>query len=251
MEHKQNKQLNNGYNEYEHFPVSYEPIKCGTFHIYLFGEIISPQQFISPIEVMRAASENDQVMIHLQSCGGSLDATDTFLQAMHECQARVIVRASGGVHSAGTLILLAADSFTLSDNFSSLIHNGSTGTGGKFSDYRSETAFTSKWMERVLRNAYEGFLEPHEIDDVIKGVDMWLDGDEWIERHERRNEYIQQKMEELGCECGECNIPDDNTLAALQKMAESIEQEEDVFQGLEEAYNEPRPTADKKPRKKK
>jgi hypothetical protein len=63
-----------------------------------------------------------------------------------------------------------------------------------------------------------------------------------------------QLREELrgndGCECGECNIPDDDTLSAIQKMAESIEQEE-VFQGLEEAYNEPRPTADKKPRKKK
>jgi hypothetical protein len=65
-----------------------------------------------------------------------------------------------------------------------------------------------------------------------------------------------QLREELrgndGCECGECNIPDDDTLAAIQKMADSIEQEEDVFQGLEEAYNEPRPpVADKKPRKKK
>lgn len=217
---EQNKhKMYSGEDGYDHFPISYEPIKCGTFHIYLFGQIVSPQQFISAIEVMRAASENDRVMIHLQSCGGSLDATDTFLQAMHECQAEIVVKASGGVHSAGTLILLAADSFMLSENFSSLIHNGSTGAYGKYSDYRAETAFTSKWMEKVIRNAYEGFLSDEEINDVLKGVDLWLDAEEWVERHEARNEYIQEKLAEFHA----AQEADQAQLAAVEQAIASIE----------------------------
>lgn len=194
---KDQKKLGMYSNDYDYFPVSFEPHKSGTFHIYMFGAIESPQQFINCIEIMRQAGEDDTVVIHLQSCGGSIDATDTLLQAMHECQAQIIVRASGGVHSAGTLILLAADTFTLSDNFSSLIHNGSTGAVGKFSDYRSETIFTSRWMEKVLRDAYEGFLTETEIDDVIKGIDLWLDAEQWVDRHEARNEYIQTKYKAL------------------------------------------------------
>ena len=194
MEH--NKQLNRYADQSDQFPISFEPHRSGTYNIYLFGEIESPTQFIGAIEVMRMATENDTIVIHLQTCGGSIDATDTFIQGMRECEAPIVVRASGGVHSAGTLILLEADHFTLSENFSSLIHNGSTGAAGKFSDYKSETAFTAKWFERALRDAYEGFLTEDELDDVMKGVDMWLDADEWMRRAQARNEYAKRKMEE-------------------------------------------------------
>lgn len=173
------------------FPISYEPIKAGTYHIYMFGEIESPQQFVGALEVLRNASEMDTVVIHLQSCGGNLDATDTLLQGMRECDGSVVVRASGGCHSAATLILLQADTFTLSENFSSLIHNGSLGNGGKFSDYKSKAAFDILYFEKVMHNTYAGFLSPDEIEDVLKGVDLWLDGDEWIRRHEARNDWLR------------------------------------------------------------
>lgn len=192
---KQNKQARHGYVEEDQFPISYESHKSGTYHIYLFGQITNPGQFIGAVEVMRNATENDEVVIHLQSCGGSLDATDTLLQAMQECEAHVTVNASGGCHSAASIILLAANSFKLSDNFSSLLHNGSVGSGGKFSDYRTETAFTAKWMEKVMRDTYQGFLEPDEIDNLLKGQDIWLDSEQWVERHNRRNEYIREKLE--------------------------------------------------------
>jgi len=229
---KHNKQARGGDDEIDQFPISYESHKSGTYNIYLFGQIESPSQFIGALEVMRNASENDEVVIHLQSCGGSLDATDTFLQGMQECEAPIFCKASGGCHSAASIILLAADSFQLSDNFSSLLHNGSTGSMGKFSDYRSETAFTSKWMEKVMRNAYEGFLNEVEIENLIKGVDIWLDSEEWVQRHNNRNEYIAMK---------------------LQAFQASLEEEEQLVDVLEEvnaaiAKMEANPVAMPKPR---
>lgn len=190
---EQKKQMSR-YGDDEQFPISYEPHKTGTYNIYLFGGIESPQQFIGALEVLRTAGSEDIVVIHLQSCGGSLDATDTLITAMRECNAPVVVRASGGCHSAASIILLEAEHFTLSENFSCLIHNGSTGSGGKFSDYVSETKFTSKWMEKVLRNSYEGFLTQDEINDLVKGIDIWLDADEWMERADARNEYVKAKQ---------------------------------------------------------
>lgn len=181
------------FSEYDEFPITYSPVKAGVYNIYLYGTIESSQQFIGAVEVLNAATENDIVVIHLQTNGGSLDATDTLLQAMSHTDGRVIVKASGGVHSSGTIILLHADEFTLSDNSNFLIHNGSTGTGGKYSDYKAETAYTLKHMEKVLRHTYTGFLSDAEMEDLLRGVDLWLGPEEFCERYNKRNQYFLAK----------------------------------------------------------
>src|SRR6478736_1149365 len=88
-----------GYAVYDEFPVSYTPVKAGEYNIYLFGQIEHSEQFISAIEVFQAAGEMDEVHVHLSTPGGSMAARDTFLAAMHQCEGRVIVHATGGVHS--------------------------------------------------------------------------------------------------------------------------------------------------------
>lgn len=168
------------------FPVSYQPAGGGIFQIRLWGPIESPLQFTEAIEAMEAATEADLVIINLSTPGGDLDATDTFLQAMRECQGRIIVRATGGVHSAGTLILLAADEFVLSENFNCLIHNGEIGFGGKFSDWKTAVKHSAEYMERVMRNTYKGFLTDDEIEECLRGRDFWLTAEEFVERWEKR-----------------------------------------------------------------
>jgi membrane-bound ClpP family serine protease len=81
------------YGQPKEFQISYTPMRAGIFNIYLFGEIECAEQFIPSIEVLSAAGENDVVIIHLQTPGGSLEATDTFISAMRDCDARIIVRA--------------------------------------------------------------------------------------------------------------------------------------------------------------
>lgn len=177
------------------FAVSYTPIRAGIYNIYLFGTIYDASQFIGAIEVLQNAGDNDVVVIHLSTNGGSLDAADTFISAMKECDARIVVKASGGVHSAGTLILLAADEFSLSDNVHFLIHNGSCGSGGKFSDWRKETKHTERYMEQVMRTSYAGFMSDDEINDLLEGKDYWLTVDDFMDRYNKRNEYYKELIE--------------------------------------------------------
>jgi ATP-dependent protease ClpP protease subunit len=167
----------------------------GTFNIYLLDIIETPRQFLNAIEVLQAASEDDTVVIHLQTGGGSLDATDMFIQAMRECEGTIIVKASGGVHSAGTVILLEADQFSLSENFNCLIHNGSCGSGGKFSDFKSEAKFTQEYMERVMHATYRGFLSNEEILALLDGKDYWFFAEEFAARFEARNTLLQAEYE--------------------------------------------------------
>ena len=188
------------YDEFEdnaYFPVTYSPVKAGIFQLYIFGPIYHANQFIPHIEALNAAGENDIVRIHLSTPGGSLDATDTFLQSMHECEGRVIIHASGGVHSAGSVILLNATEFTLSENFNMLIHNGSFGAYGDFNKAVAQAKHSQEYMENVMRTTYEGFLTPEEIEQMLEGKDFWLGPEEFCARQEKRTEYMKAKMAEL------------------------------------------------------
>lgn len=172
------------------FNVTYTPIKSGVFNIYVMGDIEESSQFISAIEVMAAATELDTVNIHLSSNGGSLDAADTFLAAMNRCEAKVVAYVSGGCHSAASIILLNADEFSLSENANFLLHCGSAGSGGKFSDFKAQSKHSIAYMERVLRRTYKHFLTDEELDQLIDGKDFWLDAEEFGERYEIRNQAL-------------------------------------------------------------
>lgn len=183
------------YGVYNEFPVTYTPIRSGIFKLYLNGPIYDPNQFVGHMEAFEAAGEDDEVHIYLTTPGGSMDATDTFLNAMHACKARVVIHASGGCHSCGSIILLHANEFTLSENFNALIHNGSTGAGGDLNKFKASAKHSAEYMERVMRRTYEGFLTPYELDAMIEGKDFWMDGAEWMRRHEVRMQHYRAKMQ--------------------------------------------------------
>lgn len=187
----------------QEFVVTYTPIKSGIFNLYLFGVIEEASQFIPAIEVLRAATEMDEVHIHLSTDGGSMDATDTFISAMSQCEAKVVCHSSGGTHSAGTIILLSADEFSLSENANFLIHNGGAGAGGKFSDFKAQSLHTVGYMERVLRKTYKHFLSEVELDALMDGKDFWLNAEEFAERYEQRNNALMEEFEAAQAEATE------------------------------------------------
>lgn len=193
---KTNKQARHEESEYEDFAITYHPVKAGVYNLYLYGLIVSAQQFVGAMEVLATAGPEDTILIHLSTDGGSLDATDTFLQGIRETEAHVVAKVSGSCCSAGTLIALAADEFQLSENASFLFHNGGAFVGGKYSDFVSQTEHTKKYFERVIRTSYIGFLEESEINDLMRGVDLWMDSEEFVTRHNKRNEFFLAQYEE-------------------------------------------------------
>jgi ATP-dependent protease ClpP protease subunit len=160
------------------------------FNIFIFAPILSAEQFIPAIEAMQVAGEDDAVVVHLSTPGGDIDATDTFLHACDQCAAQIVFIASGGVHSAGTLMLMFADKVFFSNGFNALIHNGSIGYGAKFSDWKIEAAYTLRHMEALMRRAYDGFLTTEETDQMLDGKDFWFNAEEFSERLQKRNDKL-------------------------------------------------------------
>ena len=175
------------------FEVRSSPSTAQKHDIYLYGEIEDATQFIDAIEVMESAGENDLVVINLSTPGGNVSATDTFIHAMKGCAAKIVVIATGGVHSAGTLILLSADEFQLSDGFHALFHNGSYGSFGKASDVKSHLEFQAAFSELEAHRYYSGFFSSDEIKDMCNGKDFWVDAEEFMRRFEMRNEWMREQ----------------------------------------------------------
>lgn len=207
--------------EPQEFAITYHPVKAGVYNIYLYGIIESAQQFVGAIEVMASAGPEDVILIHLSTDGGSLDATDTFLTGVRETEAHVVAKVSGSCCSAGTLIALAADEFQLSENASFLFHNGGAFVGGKYSDFVSQTEHTKKYFERIMRTSYAGFLEESEISDLLRGVDLWMDSEEFVERHNKRNEFFLAEYE-AAMAAQEIALKPDNKPARPQKKPLTI-----------------------------
>lgn len=176
------------------FQVSYTPSSSGKYNIFLYGDIEDARQFQDAIEAMNDAGDEDLVIIHLSTNGGSTDATDTFISTMRRCRARVVVEASGGVHSAGTIILMNAPEYRLSENFNALIHNGSFGAwGAKSSDTKVQFEFQAEYMDRLAWSTYQGFLTDDEIEELIAGRDFWMGPEEWVDRWKRRQEFLKNE----------------------------------------------------------
>lgn len=179
------------------FDVSYIPVRAGTYIINLNRAIQEVTQFDYAIQAMNMAGEEDEVEIRLQSPGGSMDATDAFIHAMNGCKAHIHTVATGNCSSAASAILLNSQSFELSDGFSSLIHCGSLGAGGAFNEFNASTNFYNEFMPNWVRKTYMGFLTPDEIEGLIKGQDVWLTAENWIERHDRRNVWVAEQMSKM------------------------------------------------------
>jgi ATP-dependent protease ClpP protease subunit len=178
------------------FKVSYTPIKSGVYKIEIDSVILSVSQFSLAVSILDNAEETDQIVILLQSPGGNVDAADSLIHAMRKCKAPIHIIATGGCHSAATMILLEADSFELSSGFNALCHGGMNGAYGNVGEYYIKSDFDKKFRIEQFKDAYKGFLTESEIDRMLEGRDIWLDAEGWLQRADARHEYFKKNAEE-------------------------------------------------------
>ena len=217
-------------------PVSYTPHRTGTFTADIYGYIEEPAQFADMVTALELMEPEDNMIVNLQSNGGCASTTDMILHALRKTKGNVHFVATGQNASAATIILLEAQSFELSENFSALIHCGGLGDGGTLSEFRQSSPHHIKMMERLIRNTYAGFMSEKEIESMLDGKDYWMDAEEWCQRHEQRNKWMEEEVAKF----------EKKALEALKapskprKKKVNNKPQEPVFKGLEEAYNEPK-----------
>lgn len=151
---------------------------------YIMAEIVNPIEYNELCHLLRNANSREVIRLHINTPGGRLDSATMIIDAIAASDAYVIGVLSGNVASAGTMIALACDELECSSYLEFMIHYFSGGTGGKGNEIKAHSNFIDKHMPMVFKKMYAGFLTNKEIEDMIEGKDIWLNGDEVLERFE-------------------------------------------------------------------
>ena len=166
------------------------------YEYYLVDDIGEASDYIELCDVLRSASPNDEILIRINSGGGSLATANMVVNAIRESQAHVHGFIESTCASAATLIYLACHSYSLSEDADMMIHTSSSLYGGKEHEQHSYVTFSRKKIHKMVRDRYAGFLTEKEIENVLNGQDYYFDSEEIAERLENYTEFQQKKFED-------------------------------------------------------
>jgi ATP-dependent protease ClpP protease subunit len=149
---------------------------------YLSGEVESPEEYIQWFDTIRHAGETDVVKIYINSPGGDVFTTIQFMRALQETSANVVMSVEGVCASAATMIFLCGDSFEVSEHSMFMFHNYSSGVFGKGGEMFDQLKHEREWSSNLLKDVYKDFLTETEISSILDNKDIWMTGDQVIER---------------------------------------------------------------------
>lgn len=164
--------------------------------VYIDEELVAPSDWRHELETIRNAAPEDIVIIRINSGGGSDSVMGAFVKAIAESKAHVIGSIEHTCASAATIIWLACDEYILSADAEFMMHTAQLGYGGKQNNFHEYAVFLNEANKRLIEKYYEAFLSPEEIENILKGSDIWLGADEIIQRLEKRSEYFKAKSEQ-------------------------------------------------------
>ena len=158
-----------------------------------------PHSFDEVIALLANATEDDEITWNIVSAGGYIDSLEMLLAWKEMCAARQTHVLTSSAASAATAFFLSpADQYLVFDTASFMIHESNYGSGGTASNVRRHTEHVDKKNDKFIRNTYKDFLDESEIEDVLKGVEIYLDADAIRERLSlREQKRMEQAQEEV------------------------------------------------------
>lgn len=167
---------------------------------YLSGEVESPEEYIQWFDTIRHAGETDVIKIYINSPGGDVFTTIQFMRALKETSANVVMSVEGVCASAATMIFLCGDSFEVSEHSMFMFHNYSSGVFGKGGEMFDQLKHEREWSSNLLKDVYKDFLTETEIASILDNKDIWMTGDEVIERLKVKKAAMEKEEAESEAE---------------------------------------------------
>ena len=173
----------------------YTPIvqQGNLYKVFLTDNIDAPATYNKLIHLFANLQSYNEVSLHMNNGGGSVDSAFMIIDAMDRCEAQITGYISGTVASATTIIALACDDLVVAPYTSFMAHNyfhGIQGTGNKVKDY---VDFTDKELKRAFKLLYNNFLTEEEISDITK-----RDREVWLNDVDVRTRWAEYKVKRDG-----------------------------------------------------
>lgn len=151
-------------------------------------EFTSTKQFDEIVAIIDDADELDTVVMNISTDGGALHAILPLLGSMNNARCHIHAHACSDVSSAGTLILLRADSISINEYCSIMCHQVQFGSGGPGNNVANHVKHTMELSERLVKEIYKDFFTDDEIHKMLSGTDFYMDDVEFMVRCKKRND---------------------------------------------------------------
>jgi len=172
--------------------VHINPIQTSatTHEVFLDMDIDDPHKYRNLISLLINAPANDKIHLYINSNGGNLDTAIAIINAMLVCQAEITGFIMGACHSAASIISMYCHSVHVFETAYMMIHTASFGNFGNTTTVKAQTDFTVSQVEKLLDDAYNGFLTKEEMKEVKQGMELWYDSEEIRKRLKKRYTII-------------------------------------------------------------
>lgn len=165
-----------------------------THEVFIDSEIEEPSKYRELISVLINAGPNDKIHLYINSNGGHLDTAGAIISGILSSQAEVTAFLMGACHSAASLIAMYCHAVHVYDTAYMMIHTASFSSGGNTPTVKAHTDFTIKQCEKLMKDAYEGFLTSEEIKKVLNGIELWYNAEEIKPRLKKRFAAVELQM---------------------------------------------------------
>lgn len=163
--------------------------------VFLDSEIGEPSQYRELVQLLINASENDRINLHINSPGGDLDSATSIITGIQCCRGEVKAYLMGACHSAASIITMYCPEVHIFPPAYMMCHTATFGSSGNTNAIKAHTDFTVTQVEKLLDDAYEGFLSKHEIEQVKQGIEIWFDSTEITNRLKGRLKVLAQRRD--------------------------------------------------------
>lgn len=190
------KSIKNGiYDNERSNPTIHSIPKDGMKYIVaLTDDFDSPHAYNEVIALLSSATPMDDIVWNIASHGGFVNTLEMLLgwKAMSEAK-QIHVLHSNSDSCASAFFLSPADQYIVGDNASMMIHEYQVGNQGTNSNVLKRVEHTAKQNERFIKETYSGFLNDDELENVLKGVEVYLGAEQIRTRLIKREELKAQQ----------------------------------------------------------
>lgn len=180
--------------EVNHIRTTVEAI-AHKYTINLDRTLTYNDEFQEELYTIRNATEHDLVDILIASNGGSVDVMQCFLSAIESSPATITTHLVGSAASAATFIFLSASNLVVHENATMMLHEMQVVDGGTMSNLKRAVDHIDECNKRMINKYYTHFLTEEEINNLLRGEEMYLQSEDIMKRLEYRNVKLKEEME--------------------------------------------------------
>ena len=166
----------------EQLDYSLSSITHNKFEFNLDEDIKEPSYYRNLIEVLNNATEQDLVVLNINSGGGHLDSAISIIDALRNTRANTLAWISGSAYSAAGIVALSCQNLEVGEFATLMCHNSQYGLGGYTTDIKDRAVFEHKMISKIMHSVYKHFLSVDEVEAVLSNKTIWMDADEIVER---------------------------------------------------------------------